>query len=300
MDLYKHAIITMSKDLINNHVIYLTKLAEKDVEDFSDNPVEFIRRAKDYTEKFYSSNHSAIEFILLFMYAKSKIDNNYEHVKLFIEDIVSFLSKSDDLRMKDALLNIIQNLCKFIKGNVDEFKQLEPVLSEYVLPNLNSENGIERYRAIKIYEVYEYFPFENEHLLKAAELIFNCLEDNETAVRIAAAIALFKLVKKSSLKQAFQPMIGKLFDKYISMMSEIDCEDLVTALEQIVTTFADSIGPYAIQLWENLDTSYWRLIASEDDEYGDLGMAALSCVSTVGKIFDAVRTQPDLLIALEK
>lgn len=43
-------------------------------------------------------------------------------------------------------------------------------------------------------------------------------------------------------------------------MSEIDSEDLVSALEEVVAHFKDDIAPYALQLTEQLVGSYQRLI----------------------------------------
>lgn len=43
-----------SRELIENYVIPLVTLSNKDIEDFYDNPVDFIRKMRDVTETFYS------------------------------------------------------------------------------------------------------------------------------------------------------------------------------------------------------------------------------------------------------
>ena len=43
-------------------------------------------------------------------------------------------------------------------------------------------------------------------------------------------------------------------------MSEIESEELVSALEQIVKNFKEDISPYAIDLCQQLVTSYQKLI----------------------------------------
>lgn len=43
------------------------------------------------------------------------------------------------------------------------------------------------------------------------------------------------------------------------MMSEIDSEELVAALEEIVSHFKDDIGPFALELTEQLVIAYKRL-----------------------------------------
>jgi len=69
------------------------------------------------------------------------------------------------------------------------------------------------------------------------------------------------------------------------MMTEIDSEDLVGALEEIVSLFKDDIQPFAMQLCEQLVLSYQRLIqvnVEEDD--GESALAAVGCVTAVRRI----------------
>ena len=89
---------------------------------------------------------------------------------------------------------------------------------------------------------------------------------------------MFLLVRKTDIKEEFRPMIGKLFEIYLKMMSEVDSEELVSSLEQIVSIFSDSIEPFALELCQNLEQSYWRLINIEDDDdnFGESSMAALT------------------------
>lgn len=47
-----------------------------------------------------------------------------------------------------------------------------------------------------------------------------------------------------------------MLETYLKIMSEIDSEELVTALEEIVSLFKDHIGPFALQLTEQMVVSY--------------------------------------------
>lgn len=73
-------------DLMKEYAIPLVMLTNKDIEDFNDNPVDFIRRMKDITETFYSCKHSAVEMILLFSFYKSKEDQEPD----FLREYFSF------------------------------------------------------------------------------------------------------------------------------------------------------------------------------------------------------------------
>ena len=47
-----------------------------------------------------------------------------------------------------------------------------------------------------------------------------------------------------------KPALKDILEQYLKLMSEIDSEELVGALEEIVSHFKDDIAPYALQLTE--------------------------------------------------
>jgi hypothetical protein len=58
-------------------------------------------------------------------------------------------------------------------------------------------------------------------------------------------------------------------------MNEIESEELVNALEEIVSLYKDDIGPFAIQLTEQLVASYQRLVQTNpEDDDGESALAA--------------------------
>ncbi len=57
-----------------------------------------------------------------------------------------------------------------------------------------------------------------------------------------------------------KPALKNLLQIYLKLMQEIESEELVGALEEIVKHFKDDIGPYAVELAEQLVAAYQRLI----------------------------------------
>jgi hypothetical protein len=45
-----------------------------------------------------------------------------------------------------------------------------------------------------------------------------------------------------------KPALKNILEVYLKLMSEIESEELVGALEEIVKHFGEDIGPYAIEL----------------------------------------------------
>ena len=85
-------------------------------------------------------------------------------------------------------------------------------------------------------------------------------------------------------------------------MEEIDSEDLIGALEEIVEKFSDDIGPFAIELAQQLTTKYKDLVStenhddSEDEE--ERAMAAASCVAAIRRIMEAINKDKNGLMQL--
>jgi len=84
-------------------------------------------------------------------------------------------------------------------------------------------------------------------------------------------------------------------------MSEIDSEELVAALEEVVSHFKDDIGPYALDLSRELVAAYVRLsqTSAEDDE-GEGALAAVGCVTAVRRILDSIQKNKELLDKVEE
>lgn len=293
--------------LMQDYAVNLVKHTNKDLEDFEYNPIDFIRKMKDVTETFYSCKHSAVEMIILFCFYRSHEDKEPDYLNEFFSYIVKSLDEvaqlgHHDFRIKDALLFIVESLAMVMNKFPDYNQLIEEVLMNHALPALASQHGLERYRALKLYFEYSYLPFNNEHLLKVAEYVYNSLEDHDIPVKVTAANTLYKLLKKPVLKPHFEPQLSKILTTYIQMMNDVDNEELISSLEEIVSIFSDSIEPFAIQLSEKLCESYWRLSKVEDDidddSYGEAGLGAINCITTITKIFNAVKSKPDLLLKL--
>ena len=75
-------------------------------------------------------------------------------------------------------------------------------------------------------------------------------------------------------------------------MEEIDSEELIAALEEIVEKFSEDIGPFAVQLAQQLAAKYKALVTEDhgDDEDGEeeRALAAASCVAAIRRILEAI------------
>jgi len=71
-------------------------------------------------------------------------------------------------------------------------------------------------------------------------------------VKLEACLSLAKFLKNSLAEQFLKPALKSILETFLSVMEEIDSEELVSALETIMTIFRDDIGPYALQIVSQL------------------------------------------------
>lgn len=145
-------------------------------------------------------------------------------------------------------------------------------------------------RACWMYGQFGTFKFRNnDHLKQAIQLIYGQLHDPELPVRLTAATSIHKLLHSDEVAELLKPGLKEILTIYLKMMSEIDSEELVAALEEIVSHFKDDIAPFAIELSQQLVNSYQRLSqVSADDDDGESALAAVGCVTAVRRILDSI------------
>jgi hypothetical protein len=86
-----------------------------------------------------------------------------------------------------------------------------------------------------------------------------------------------------------RPGIDMMLKCYLSLMNELDNEELVAAFENVMTIFNDQIAPYAADICKHLKQQYIRLIAQdigEDD--GESILAAIASFTSIKRIIDAI------------
>jgi hypothetical protein len=65
-------------------------------------------------------------------------------------------------------------------------------------------------------------------------------------VKLAAAIALSHLLRNSTAEEFLKPALKSILEIYLKIISEVDSEKLVSALEEIMLVYKDDMGPFAV------------------------------------------------------
>ena len=123
----------------------------------------------------------------------------------------------------------------------------------------------------------------------------------ELPVKLTAAISLGHFLKNKTVVELLKPALDSLLTVYLKMISEIDSEMLVFALETVMQVFKDDMGPHAVRIADSLVTQYRRLIQVDmEEDDGESALAAVGCVTAIRRLLDSVNKNPGMIAQLEK
>jgi len=200
-------------------------------------------------------------------------------------------------------MNLIGNIAHLIIQENQLKEMIEGIISYHVLPEMQSSEPFLRMRAIWLYGEFQYLGFADQtHIHQVMDSMYKCLYDQELPVKVYAATTIYKLLKNSEAAQTFlRPGLKDILQVYLKLLSEIESDELVTALEKIVSFYKEDIEPFALLLSSQLVDSYQRLIqVNAIDDGGDSAMASMGCVTALGRIIRSCKSNKEILAKLEK
>lgn len=243
--------------------------------------------------------------------SKKTLKPDYLHK--FLEFVVKNLNEYNgkvqsgegaDWRIKEALLFSISTLKEEIMSQKDLRQNIEQMLMTYVLPELTSNQPFMRLRACQVYGVYGSVDYKiDSHVQQIAEGIFkNMHADQPLPVKFHAACALEKILENDNAMNYIKPGLDVVLKTYLTLMTELDNEELVAAFEQVVATFETMMGPFACDICEHLKEQYIRLIKQdqEADDDGETILTAVASFTSIRRIIDAIQSDMELLKKVEK
>ena len=203
--------------------------------------------------------------------------------------------------MKEAILYAIGSLVDEIRDCKELRVQMEPMMLQFVVGELQSAQPFLRMRALWMYGELGQFKYKEEHVKLAIEGIYKCLFDVELPVRLTAATSIHKLLHLEGAAALLKPYLASLLEVYLKLMTEIESEELVSALEELVAFYHEDIEPFALQLAQQLVESYKRLVkVNADDDDGESALAAVGCVTAIRRIIDSVQKNTELIAKIEE
>ena len=261
-----------------------------DQELWQDNPIEFIRKGADLGNAFYSSVNAATDLL------ETLCKKGY--LQQFLDYLSFSLSKPPTPLEKEALIYEVGSVSAVLLESEVLSGKVQDMLSAHVFAELSSENGFLRARACWAYGKFASVPFSSEdHQRAALEQICKLLMDNNLPVKYEAGLTVPKILSWDISKARIRGEIQNLLKIYLDLINEIDSEEIIEALEEIVSHFSEEVGPFAVDLVQQLCITFAKLASRElADDNGDSAMAAVSILNTVARLVETIADKSEELI----
>ncbi|KAK1830277.1 armadillo-type protein [Podospora conica] len=302
-------------NLVTHFIFPVLCLSPEDVENFDDEPQEYLHRKLNFYEEVSSPDVSATNFLVTLTKARRK--QTYE-ILTFINEVVNAYEAAPEGQKndiaKEGALRMIGTLAPVILGKKSPIAdQVEYFLVRYVFPDFTNKQGFLRARACDLVEKFEQLNFKDQNnLLTIYRHILDCMADPKLPVRVTAALALQPLIRHDVIRTSMQQSIPTIMQQLLKLANEADIDALANVMEDFVEVFAAELTPFAVALSEQLRDTYMRIVREllensdrrEDlDVYGDFlddkSITALGVLQTIGTLILTLESNPDVLAHIE-
>ncbi|KAG6118182.1 hypothetical protein E4U13_000457 [Claviceps humidiphila] len=303
-------------NLVTHFVFPVLCLSEEDVEQFHDEPEEYLHRKLNYFEEASAPDIAATNFLVNL--TKSRRKETFEILK-FVNAVVNEYEQAPDNNKnhvaKEGALRMIATLAPVILSKKSPIaNQVEYFLVRYVFPDFTSSQGYLRARACDTIEKFEQLNFQDvNNLLTIYRHILDCMADPALPVRVTASLALQPLIRHDVIRTSMQQSIPTIMQQLLKLANEVDIDALANVMEDFVEIFATELTPFAVALSEQLRDTYMRIVrellekeskASDDGEHGfsdydDKSITALGVLQTIGTLILTLESTPDVLLHIE-
>lgn len=165
------------------------------------------------------------------------------------------------IQKKESLLRVLCIFWEQVKEDDGLLSNIEQIMQNFVQQELKNPIGFLRYRACQFYTSYGFINFkDSQNVKKAVEGIYQCTNDKCLPVKVAAAIALNQMVEQEEAISILKPGLNQILSNYLTIMNEVDNDQVVESLQEFILTFGDSITNFAIQLVLHLTKAFYKYV----------------------------------------
>ncbi|QIW95135.1 hypothetical protein AMS68_000653 [Peltaster fructicola] len=289
--------------------------SDEDLQQFDDEPAEYLHRKLNFYEEVSAPDVAATNFLVTL--TKSRRKQTFEVLE-FVNNIVQkYEAAPDDQknpREKEGALRMIGTLANVILGKKSPIAdQVEYFFVRHVFPEFRSPHGFLRARACDTLEKFESLDFKDANNLTIIyRNILESMADPDLPVRVEAALALQPLIRHDPIRVMMQQNIPQIMQQLLKLANEVDVDALANVMEDFVEVFAAELTPFAVALSEQLRDTYLRIVreliernsakegeADYGDYFDDKSITALGVLQTIGTLILTLESTPDVLAHLE-
>jgi len=291
--------------LLLNVAFPMMCFSDEDMELWTDDPHEYIRKGYDILEDMFSPKTSVANF------AHDLCAKRRTHLDKFMAAMVALMQQYmataaatnnagvpvDLARRADGALLAIGVMGDILKEKKPYKQELGGMLASLVAPCLSSTYGHLRAKAAWVIGQYIDVQFPDG---KCQGPTFNMffhkvvalLGDPELPVRVDAVVSLRHIIDAAEEVESLKPVLPVLLNSIFQLMGELDAEDLVFSLEALVDKFGPEISPYAGEMVKQLAAAFAKYSTESDnndeDEDDQAGMAAYGCLRAINTLLESV------------
>lgn len=126
-----------------------------------------------------------------------------------------------------------------------------------MVPLLSSEHDILRYRACSVIEAFGPLPYQNEETYSSICFgLCSNMQHAKLAIQVKAVLALDYFLMNDTVKKMLSGDVRTIFNCILELLSKIELDSLVEALQSVSQTFSDQIEDYVEGIITQLKDSY--------------------------------------------
>ncbi|KAL3779480.1 hypothetical protein HJC23_000039 [Cyclotella cryptica] len=277
-------------------------LTEEDIQEFENDPHEFVHKQNSPLADFYDPRMSAITLVTSAVKYRPK--DIMQPLLGFLTEILTRYNTTEEASRnhieKDCALLVFGSLSEILLAKKKYASELEGLMVSSVFPDFNSQIGFLRCRACWMVQRFSNTPWSDDgtHLRTLTQLVLQRLSDPALPVQIEASKALRYLIEVDGTQVHLLPVLPHILNEYFRIMSEIGNDEVVVALQVIIDTFGEHIEPHAVALVTQLSSAFSNYIgAGEEDD--DAAMAAAQCLECINTVLKGTCEHPEIYKGME-
>ncbi|KAL7488624.1 hypothetical protein ACHAW6_014236 [Cyclotella cf. meneghiniana] len=277
-------------------------LTEEDIQEFENDPHEFVHKQNSPLADFYDPRMSAITLVTSAVKYRPK--DVMQPLLGFLTEILTRYNTTEGASRnhveKDCALLVFGSLSEILLAKKKYASELEGLIVSSVFPDFNSHIGFLRCRACWMVQRFSTTPWSDDgtHLRTLTQLVLQRLSDPALPVQIEASKALRYLIEVDGTQVHLLPVLPHILNEYFRIMSEIGNDEVVVALQVIIDKFGEHIEPHAVALVTQLSSAFSNYIgAGEEDD--DAAMAAAQCLECINTVLKGTCEHPEIYKGME-
>ncbi|EDQ89634.1 uncharacterized protein MONBRDRAFT_32299 [Monosiga brevicollis MX1] len=171
-----------------------------------------------------------------------------------------------DPNVQYGALNVLTLLAPGLIKKKDYRSALPDVLNQFVLPELEAQEGFLRMQAVLCLKAYAETAQSEEFAGRCAEAILMHLQDAEQRVSLEACMTLRLYIEGySSIRDHLRTHLKTIVEIMLQLIKDTDNDDLTDILGRLIQIYGEHMAPYALEMSHELVNAFMRLSSGDAD-----------------------------------